>query len=127
MNPSANPASESAIQPSNWRTQAAPLLVVLLICLAFRLPLARGERALLYPLGPELLAQPWQLLLPFDLGGHRYRWTTTGFAVVGLLNLVLPAPMIFLMLVLLLTVATYGLSWLTFRSRVFSITLALCL
>jgi hypothetical protein len=103
------------------------LLVVLLLCLLLRVPLATGSPELGYPLDPELVSQPWKLLLPFSFSGGRYRWTPTGYVVIGLLNLWVPAPWIFVGLLLLLVIVSYLGSWMIFHSRVFSSTLALCM
>ena len=78
-----------------WPRVLLPLLLVVLACLAFRLPLAKGEPKLLCPVPPGVWSQPWKLLLPFDLGGGRYRWTTTGYVPIDLGNRVLPAPKLF--------------------------------
>lgn len=104
-----------------------PLLVILTTCVGFRLLLAKGEARILHAIEPELVAQPWKLLLPYDLGGGRYRWTTTGFVPIGLLNLWMPAPYIFVLVLGILIVASYLMSYSAMGSRVFSSTLAICL
>jgi hypothetical protein len=106
----------------------APLLVILVACVGFRMLLAKGEHRLLHTLDPELLAQPWKLLMPFDLGGGgRYRWTPTGFVPIGLLNLWMPGPYIFVLLMAILVIVSYVLSYAALRSRIFSSTLAICM
>jgi hypothetical protein len=126
----AAPAAPALAAPRAWIAflrVAAPLLAILAACVLFRLPLATGNARLNTPLDPELLAQPWKLLLPFDFGEGRYRWTPTGYVPIGLLNLVMPAPYIFVLVLALLVVVSYVLSYLALRSRVFSGTLALCM
>lgn len=116
------------LSQQEWGRALFPLLLILLLLLLLRLPLATGSRELAYPLDSKLAKeQPWKLLLPVDCGGGRYRWTPTGYVVIDLLNRCVPAPRIFVGLLILLVVVSYVGSWLIFRSRVFSSTLAICL
>jgi hypothetical protein len=120
------PIADAAHVPSRgWFAILWPLCAVIAACLPLRLLLARGERLLLQPLSDELLARPWLLLLPFDFGGHRYRWSPTGHVVLGLLNLVCRAPVMFVLFLLILVIVAYLLSYAALRSRAFSTTLAL--
>jgi hypothetical protein len=123
----ANPISSGWASWSNWVRVVWPMLAILLACTACRLPLATGEARLAYGLPPHLVAKPLKLLLPFDFGGGRYRWSPTGYVPLGLLNLALPAPLIFVLFLGALVVISYMLSWLALRSRVFSGTLAICM
>ncbi len=123
----ARPISTGSLSWRTWIHVGWPLLVILFACILCRLPLATGEPRLLFELDPELVAQPWKLLLPFDFGGGRYRWTPTGHVPLGLLNLCMPAPVIFLLFLGGLVVISYVLSWFALRSRIFSCTLAICM
>lgn len=110
-----------------WFQVLWPLLGILAACLPMRLLLAHGDRLVAPPLPADLLSHPWLLLWPFDFGGGRYRWSPTGHVVLGLLNLVVRAPVLLVLGFVVIVVVGYLLSYAAFRSRAFSITLALAL
>lgn len=75
----------------------------------------------------SLLNAPWKLLLPVEIGPDSMRWTTTGLIPVAALNHLLGVDTTFYLLNTLLIVASILTSWFVFRSKVFSLTLAICM
>jgi hypothetical protein len=74
----------------------------------------------------EFFGAPWwRLLLPFNVGDSFYAWTATGLVLTTLLDLSLGTKPAFLLLNSVLIVTSYVTSWCAFRSRTFSLTLAL--
>lgn len=66
----------------------------------------------------------WRLLLPLDIGGGSYRWSSSGLVVVSLLETFVGSPGAFQLLNCALIVVAFGASWVAFHSRVFSLTMA---
>ncbi len=106
-----------------------PLVAILALFVPFRLSLAKGDPPLTYAVAPELMAKPWRLLLPFEMqqGANKYRWTPLGYAMVVAMAQVMSLPRVFVVLLAALVIVSYALSWLAFRSWVFSSTLAVCM
>ena len=75
----------------------------------------------------SLLNAPWKLLLPVEIGPDSMRWTTTGLIPVAASNHFLGVDTTFYLLNTLLIVSSVLTSWFVFRSKVFSLTLAICM
>ena len=89
-----------------------------------------------YPVFPnDQVPLSWKLLLPVDMGlatdnvnyKSSYHWFTTGLTVVKLLEMRFEVRHVFYFLNALLIVCSFGLSWLMFRSAIFSFTLTICM
>jgi len=76
---------------------------------------------------PEMLATPWKLLLPYAVSPPFMRWSTTGLIPVSLLNQSLGVEPTFLLLNSLLITITVLCAWFATRSRVFTLTMAVCI
>lgn len=66
----------------------------------------------------------WKLLLPFNVGDGFYAWTATGLVLTTTLDLLVGTKPSFLILNAALICTSYIASWIAFRSRTFSVTLA---
>lgn len=75
----------------------------------------------------SLLNAPWKLLLPVEIGPESIRWTTTGMIPLAASNHLLGVDTTFYLLNTLLIVSSLLTSWFVFRSKVFSLTLAICM
>jgi hypothetical protein len=88
-----------------------------------------SERAIVpyFRISDAIVASPWRLLLPLDIGDGYSRWSTTGLAVVGLLQLLMSASAVFLLFNVALVVGAFALGWRCTRSRPFAFALAACM
>jgi len=76
--------------------------------------------------GPELLNDWWRLLLPVPSPEHE-RWSTSGLVLVWILDRILSPAGTFHFLSAVLIVTSFYCSWLAYRSKLFSYTMALCM
>lgn len=109
---------------------ALVLAVILGLNLAFRQAELATAIMAPYPhfdLGTVLDRGAWRVLLPLELADGATRWMTTGLVLVAALERVFGSHVTFQLLNQWLVIVAFGTSWLAFRSRVFSFTLALCL
>lgn len=110
----------------------AGLLAIVALNLFLRGVLEGGASAVRpYVLGrvdldPVLRTAPWRLLLPLpELNDGA--WGTTGFVLLFLLEKYIGPGITYLVFNALLIITVFWTSWLAFRSRIFSLTLALCI
>lgn len=75
----------------------------------------------------SLLNAPWKLFLPVEISPDFMRWTTTGLIPVAALDHILGVDATFYLVNILLVVVSLMTSWFVLRSKVFSVTLAMCM
>src|SRR5580658_2951978 len=92
--------------------------IVLLTLILRLLELRTGSITTFYSLTPHVLARPWLLLMPVDVGTGAERWSTTGLVFVSLLNSAIGPKIAFCSLSIFLVSAAFLTSWLAFRSLI---------
>lgn len=106
-------------------TLAALLALIVAGQLAFKVGWEAGTVLSVQYVPDQAFKKPLKLLVPFTLEGGYVRWSTTGMVVTTVLDHVWgPANTIYV-LASLLTVVSFVVSWLAFRSLVFTLTFTL--
>jgi hypothetical protein len=116
-----------------WRSDrlGAPDLLALTLLVLGNLALRASELrqvpiGAFYTIPDELARAPWRLLLPVDVGGGAFRWSSTGLIVVSALNAATSPVAVFLALNATLIVVAFACAWSALRSKPFAFTLAVC-
>lgn len=79
-----------------------------------------------FPGWGEVLAHPWDALLPVEIPGGHTRWSTTGLLVLAPLETALGAAPAFLLMNALLVIGAFAAAWWATRNARFSLAVGWC-